>query len=135
MQTSSRSSRASSLLFVVLFFLAAAGISYWTLIREPDYITLNINDQWRIYLIGESNIYAVEYHTNNFTPVKQDHHSLWLNGTGEIIWGKHTIRVHKAGIFLNNKSISKSPRETLAHILFAHDGTVRKGALQPNPAH
>ena len=134
MQNKTQSSRSSSILFVVLFFLAAAGISYWTLKREPDYITLNINNQWRIYLIGESNIYALEYHANNFTPVEQDNHSLWLNGTGEITWGKNTIRVHKAGIFLNDKSISKSPRETLANILFARDGTVRKGALQPNPA-
>lgn len=134
MTTTTPSTRQTSFLFVVVFFLAAAAISYWTLKRDPDYITLTINNQWRIYLIGESNIYAVQYHSNNFTPVKQDDRHLWLNGSGDITWGENTIRVHKAGIFLNDKGISKSPRETLADILFARDGTVRKGMLQPQPA-
>jgi hypothetical protein len=130
MNKSSPTTRQSSMLFVILFMLAAAAISYWSLIREPDYITLRINGEWEVYLIGESNVYAVEYHTNHFKTLKQNSHMLSLQGFGDITWHQNHIRVHKAGVYFNKKLISKSRRDMLAHILFARDGTVRKGLME-----
>jgi nuclear transport factor 2 (NTF2) superfamily protein len=122
--------RASSVLVVLLFFAAAAAISFLSLQRGTDYITLTINDEWRIYLIEESNVYAVEYRADDFTQEKLDSHHLWLQGYGDINWHGNTIRVRKTGISFNKILISKSQRDTLANILFARDGTVRKGMLE-----
>lgn len=126
--------RGTSILLTVLFFAAAAAISYQLVRRHTEYVTLTINHEWRIYLIEESNIYAVEYHADDFSQERLDSRHLWLNGYGEIRWHDNLIRVQKTGINFNQTVISKSHRDTLANILFARDGTVRKEMLESRPA-
>lgn len=123
----------TAIIFFAVFFLAAAVISYQLLRRNPDYLTLTINNEWRVYLIDESNIYAVEYRADNFVQQKIDSHHLWLQGFGDIQWHHNRILVTRDGVYFNDKFISKSPRPTLANILFARDGTVRKELLEPRP--
>lgn len=134
MADTSRSARLKSILFVAVFFLAAAAISYQLVRRHTEYVTLTINHEWRIYLVDESNIYAVEYRADAFTREQLDSRHLWLNGYGNIHWHNNRIRVQKAGIYFNRIFITKSHPDTLANILFARDGTVRKESLEARPA-
>ena len=133
MPDSPAAARLKSVLFITAFFLAAAFISYQLVRRDTDYITVTINNEWRIYLIGESNVYALEYRASDFTQVKLDSRHLWLRGYGDLTWHTNTIHVHKADIVFNKTPISKSHHNTLANILFAPDGTVRKGMLEARP--
>lgn len=134
MRDTPRSARLKSILFTALFFLAAAAISYQLVRRHTDYITLTINHEWRIYLINENNVYAAEYRADAFRQEKLDSRHLWLNGYGEIRWHTNRIRVQKEGVYLNQTFITKSHHDTLANILFARDGTVRKEMLEERPA-
>lgn len=125
--------RLKSVLFISAFFLAAALISYQLVRRDTDYVTVTINKEWRVYLIGESNVYAVEYRASDFTQEKLDSRHLWLHGYGDLSWHNNTIHVQQDDITFNKTRISKSHRNTLANILFAPDGTVRKGMLEARP--
>ncbi len=134
MAAPSRNARLKSILFTVVFFLAAAAISYQLVRRHTEYVTLTINREWRIYLIGESNIYAIEYRADDFTQEKLDSRHLWLKGSGTIIWHNNHIRVQTDGVYFNQTFITKSNHRTLANILFARDGTVRKEMLEERPS-
>jgi hypothetical protein len=134
MPATSATARLKSVLFIAVFFLAAAAISYQLVRRHTDYVTLTINHEWRIYLINENNIYAAEYRAADFSQEKLDSRHLWLNGYGTITWHNNRIRVQQAGIYLNHAYITKSHRNTLANILFARDGTVRKEMLEARPS-
>jgi hypothetical protein len=133
MSDSPAGARLKSVLFITAFFLAAVIISYQLVRRDTDYVTVTINKEWRIYLIGESNVYALEYRASDFTQDKLDSRHIWLHGYGDLNWHNNTIHVHKTDIVFNNTPISKSHHDTLANILFAADGTVRKGMLEVRP--
>ena len=125
--------RLRAVLFVTLFLLAAALFSYLLVRRDTDYVTLTVNHEWRIYLVGEHNVYAVEYRAEEFTRDKIDSRHIWLQGHGDIRWHNNTIQVHESDITLNTTRISKSGHDTLANILFAQDGTIRKELLEVRP--
>lgn len=133
MPATATTARIKSVLFVTGFFLAAAIISYQFVRRDTDYITVTINNEWRVYLVGEHNVYALEYAASDFTQEKLDSRHIWLHGYGDLTWHNNTIHVHKTDIVFNKIPISKSHRNTLANILFAADGTVRKGMLETRP--
>jgi len=134
MATTPRNARFKSILFTVVFFVAAAAISYQLVRRHTEYVTLTINHEWRIYLIDESNIYAIEYRADEFSQEKLDSRHLWLKGTGTITWHNNRIRVQTDGVYFNQTFITKSNHRTLANLLFARDGTLRKEMLEERPA-
>lgn len=133
MNTTPPASRLTSVLFVAVFLLAAAAFSYLLVRRGTDYVTLTINDEWRIYLIEESNVYAVEYRADEFRQDNMDSRHLWLHGLGDIRWHDNVIHVSQEGVTFNHTLISKSHHNTLANILFARDGTVRKEMPETRP--
>lgn len=131
MKDKSATFRPSPLLFIILFVLAAAALGYVTLRHQQDYVTLNINHEWRVYLTGEDRLSAVAY--RRMRVMEHDSHELSLQGLGEIHWGHNTIRVYKAGIAFNNKLFSKSQSEPAVDIVFSRDGTAHRGKPGKNP--
>ena len=81
-------------------------------------------------LIGETDTSKIRFNSNRFEIVKENQANLWLNGTGKLEWGDHTINVYKTNVMLNRHSIATSMREAEVHIMFYPDGRVTKGQLQ-----
>lgn len=127
MRESKPASLSSSLLFFTLFILAALAFSIWSYQRIPHHILLHINDMWQIHLIDEHNINNVTVQSGRLKVVERDSANLWLDGTGTISWNSHTIKVYKAGIYLDQHGFSKNASEPIVNIMFYPGGAVQKG--------
>ncbi|MEJ2359954.1 MAG: hypothetical protein P8Z75_00805 [Gammaproteobacteria bacterium] len=125
--------RPSPVLLLLLFLFAAVGLSYVSFRHRHDYVTLTINNEWRIYLMGEDRVDAVKFHIGRFRETRRDNRHLWLRGEGEIHWLKNVIRVHKAGVYFNHKMITRFYREKYVNIQFMPDGKVHKGIPRHRP--
>lgn len=125
--------RPSPILFLVLFVFAIVALGYLASRQRNEFVTLTINNEWRIYLIGENEIDTVKYHVGRFHLIRHNSHHLWLSGEGEIHWLKNVIRVHKAGVYFNNKLFTRFFREKHVNILFMRNGTVKKGTPHSQP--
>ena len=114
--------------FLVLFLFAVIGLGYLATRQHDAYITLTINNEWHLYLMGDGQIDDVKYHVGRFSELRHDNRRLWLRGEGEIHWLKNVIRVHKAGVYVNNKLLTRFFREKTTDITVMHNGTAHKGA-------
>jgi len=123
--------RPTPVLFIVLFAVAAAALGYVALHHGKDYVTLNVNNDWRIYLTGEDRVSAVA--TRSMRVLDHNSRELSLQGFGEIRWGQNLIQVHKAGVYFNNKLFSKSQREPRVDIVLSPDGKVHRGTPGKQP--
>jgi len=123
--------RPSPLLYVILFVAAIATLGYVQLRHKQDYVTLDINHAWRVHLTGEDRLSAVAY--SRMRVMSHDNRKLSLQGFGEIRWGNNRIRVHKAGIYFNNKLFSKSQSEPAVDVTLSRDGSVRRGRPRQQP--
>jgi len=132
MNEKTKISRPSPLLYVILVIVAIAALSYVQLRHKQDYVTLDINHAWRVYLSGEDQVSAVAY--SRMRVMDHDSRKLSLQGFGDIRWGNNRIQVHQGGIYFNNKLFSKSQAEPTVDITLSRDGTARRGRPKPQPS-
>jgi len=114
---------------VVLFLLAAAWFSFWSMQRIPQYVLLHINGEWAVMLAGEKDINQVKL-SDTFTVTDITPMSMNVSGYGTLQWNANRITVHRDGINLNEQRLVKSRRQTKAHAIFYTDGRITKGKLQ-----
>lgn len=125
--------RPTPIFFLVLFVFAIVALGYLASRQHDEYVTLTINNEWRIYLMGEDQVDSVKYHIGRFNETRHNSRHLWLRGDGEIHWLKNVIRVHKAGVYFNNRLFTRHFRENYVNILFMRNGKVRQG--KPSSLH
>lgn len=119
--------RPTFILLLVLFVFTVTALGYLASRHRSEYVTLTINNEWQIYLMGEDKVDSVKFHVGRFTEVRHNSRHLWLRGEGEIHWLKNVIQVHKGGVYLNNKLFSPFYREKQVNIVFMRNGKAHKG--------
>lgn len=129
MKSPGTTAQTHSMVFVVLFLLAAFAFTLWTMSRIPDNAMLHINHEWAVILVGEKNTNNIKL-TPRFQVEKIDNASIHFSGYGTFNWMGNKITVRRGQISLNGLSVAKSRREKIAHVMFYPDGRLTKGKLQ-----
>ena len=116
-----------SRLFAIAFILAAFSVTLWMFQSVPHPVTLHINDNWHVMLIGEEDVQNIKFSQQEIWLQKQDTANLWLEGMGTIDWKTHHIKVAKNQLRFNQQLIERSNDRLEVHLMFYPDGRVTKG--------
>lgn len=119
-----------SRLFAVLFLLSAFSASLWMFRQIPHPLTLHINHNWHLALIGEQDLDSLRYRPEDFRIEKQDPANLWLTGEGTVHWNQYSIVVSENRLRFNKHRIERSDRHLDISLLVYPDGRITKGPAQ-----